>query len=107
MKIKIKPLSVNECFQGKRFKTPKYAKYERDLLYLLPHYEVPQGNLHLILNFGLSNMGADIDNPVKPFVDILQKRYKFNDNRITEMTLRKHKVKKGKEYIIFEIKGAI
>ena len=36
MKIKIKPLSVNKAWQGKRFKTREYKSYEELLLYLFP-----------------------------------------------------------------------
>jgi hypothetical protein len=35
MKIQIKPMSVNIAFQGRRFKTPLYKKYEKDLMLLL------------------------------------------------------------------------
>ena len=34
-RIEIKPLSVNECWQGKRFKTKAYTAYEKELLYRL------------------------------------------------------------------------
>ena len=36
IELKYKPLSVNICWQGKRFKTTEYKKYERDLLMILP-----------------------------------------------------------------------
>ena len=36
MRIKIKPLSVNDAWQGRRFKTDNYKKYERDLMLILP-----------------------------------------------------------------------
>jgi len=34
MRVDIKPLSVNEAWRGRRFKTPEYRKYERDILTL-------------------------------------------------------------------------
>ena len=107
-KVDINPLSVNEAWQGKRFKTDKYKRYERDLLLLLPKdIEIPKGELAIMIHFGVSNMQSDIDNPIKPFLDILQKKYGFNDNRIVSMNVRKTKAKKGEEYIHFRIKGAI
>lgn len=101
--INIKPLSVNECWQGKRFKTPEYKKYERDMLYLLPAIEVPEKNIALFIEFGFSSNNADIDNGVKPFLDILQKRYGFNDRYVTLLMVKKRIVEKGKEYIMFLI----
>lgn len=94
-------MSVNECWQGRRFKTPKYRKYEADCLYLLPKGLTLTPPYRLRLEFGVSNMAMDVDNPVKPFIDILQKKYKFNDKDIIELHITKIKVKKGAEYIRF------
>jgi len=102
VKVDIKPLSVNQCWQGKRFKTPEYKSYEKNLILMLPKIKVPYGKLKIILEFGVSNMCADWDNPVKPFVDILQKKYWFNDYNIWEAEVRKIKVAKGLEYVTFE-----
>lgn len=105
MKILIKPLSINEAFQGKRFKTPKYKSYENHLLMLLKPLEVPKGRLKLIATFGLSSKNADWDNPVKPFQDCLQKKYGFNDRNIYEAEIKKVDVKKGEEFIEFYLLG--
>ena len=105
MQIKVKPLSVNEVWSGRRFKTPRYKSYEQELFYLLPkEITIPEGNLLVKVIWGLSNSAADIDNPTKPFLDILQKKYNFNDKRITCLILQKMKVKKGKEFIDFYIR---
>jgi Holliday junction resolvase RusA-like endonuclease len=101
--INIKPLSVNECWQGKRFKTPKYKSYEKQLLYTLPPLKLPQPPFHLILKFGFSSKLADWDNPVKPFQDILQKKYKFDDRDVFKATVEKEIVEKGNEFIEFDI----
>jgi Holliday junction resolvase RusA-like endonuclease len=103
MKIRIKPLSVNQCWQGRRFKTPTYKKYERDLLLLLPKLNVPKIKLSIKIEFGFSSKLADIDNPLKPFLDILQKKYDFNDKDIYKIEVEKKEVKKGSEYISFLI----
>ena len=99
MRLDIKPLSVNQVWQGKRFKTKAYKKYERDLLSILRPFTVPDGDLMLTLEFGFSNSGSDWDNPIKPFQDVLQKKYGFNDSRVVEAHVKKVKVKKGFEYI--------
>lgn len=103
MRLDIKPLSVNEAWQGKRFKTPKYSKYIVDVCNMLPAITIPEGKLKIGITFGLSSKAADVDNPVKCFVDCLQKRYGFNDNRIYQMSVYKVDVKKGYEFIEFYI----
>lgn len=105
--INIKPMSVNEAWQGRRFKTPRYKSYARDLSLLLPtSIKVPDGCLKVEYEFGVSNILSDFDNPIKPFQDVLQAKYGFNDSRIVEAVVRKVKTKKGREYIKFAIKGA-
>ncbi len=106
MVIKIKPLSVNEVWQGRRFKTAKYKAYETELLYRLPKIKVPSGKLWLKIEFGVSSKASDIDNPLKPFLDILSKKYGFNDKQIYELEIYKVDVKKREEYITFSL-GAI
>jgi len=103
--LKIKPLSVNEAWQGKRFKTKAYKAYERDILIMLPKItNIENRPISLSLMFGLSSKNADIDNPVKCFVDCLQKKYGFNDRQIYRLTVQKFDVSKGDEYIYFDIK---
>lgn len=107
MLIKVKPLSVNDVWQGRRFKTKDYKIYELLVLSLLrgSKLEIKENDKVMFdIEFGLSSKTADIDNPVKPFLDILQKKYKFNDKQIYEMRLRKTDVQKGQEYINFNYK---
>ena len=96
-------MSVNQAWQGKRFKTNRYKNYERDCLFILPKIKVPEGKLKVELVFGFSTKLSDADNPVKCFVDILQKKYGFNDNKIYEYSIKKVDVKKGEEFIEFNI----
>lgn len=103
IRLNIKPLSVNEVWKGRRFKTDKYRHYEREALLKLKPMNVKGVRLRLLLRFGLSAKTADIDNPVKPFLDILQKKFGFNDRQIYELTVQKEDVPKGSEYIEFEI----
>jgi len=104
MRLDIKPLSVNEAWQGKRFRTKKYKVYTLNILMILPAMTVPEGELELYLKFGFSNSASDFDNPVKCFVDCLQKKYGFNDKMIKRCLIEVEKVKKGGEFIEFEIK---
>lgn len=104
-RVNIKPLSVNECWQGKRFKTDKYKSYERDLLFILPKITLPDPPYKIEFEFGLSSANADWDNLIKPLQDILQKKYLFNDKDILKGTATKIKVPKGNEYFTFNIES--
>ncbi len=104
VKLNIKPLSVNNAWRGgPRYRTKDYLAYEQELFYTLPKLKIPPGRLFLRLSVGFSNKASDIDNAVKPFVDILQKKYSFNDKQIYLMEVAKEDVKKGEEYIEFDI----
>jgi Holliday junction resolvase RusA-like endonuclease len=103
MRINIKPLSINIAFQGRRFKTPKYKAFENHCLLLLKPMIIGKEKLSLSIIFGLSNKMSDVDNGAKPFIDILQKKYGFNDNQIYELHLYKEIVDKGNEFIDFSI----
>lgn len=102
--INIKPLSVNEAWQGRRYKTHKYKSYEKELSLLLPNIKVNKDSrLKIKFEFGFSNVLSDLDNPVKLIQDVMQKKYKFNDSKVFELNLKKVVVKKGNEYIKFKI----
>jgi hypothetical protein len=103
MRLDIKPLSANEAWQGRRFRTPKYNRYIRDILMILPSFNVPEGHLELKLTFGFSNAASDFDNPVKCFVDCLQKKYGFNDKMIKRCVIEVEQVKKGCEFVEWDL----
>ena len=105
-RIPVKCLSVNQAFSGRHFKTPAYHTYEQEVLYLLPkNLKIPDGKLTVSITFGVSNKGADVDNPTKTFLDLLSKAYKFNDNLIYLVSSHKEITKKGKEFIEFTIES--
>lgn len=97
--LEIKPLSVNQAWKGKRFKTKDYTRYERDVLYLLPKISLPDPPFKLCVEVGFSNKASDIDNILKPLLDILQKKYNFDDKEIYRIEIEKTVVKKDSEYI--------
>lgn len=102
--IQIKPLSVNKAWKGVRYKTNDYIRFENNCLLLLPKITLPEPPFEIHLEFGFSSKGSDWDNPTKNFVDILSKKYNFNDSLIYRGIIEKVIVPKGKEYIKFEIK---
>lgn len=103
--IKTKPISVNDCWQGKRYKTPLYNSFQNAILLILPKIQLPSPPYKINFEFGFSSTKSDWDNPVKPIQDILSKRYGFNDNQIYEATVRKKVVKRGEEYFSFLIES--
>lgn len=105
IKVNIKPLSVNDAWKGRRYKTDAYKAYEKYVLLILPKKSIPNGKLKLSIHANVSNTQSDIDNPVKPFLDILQKKYGFNDSRVYELNVKKSIVPKGKEHILFELES--
>ena len=54
------------------------------------------------LEFGLSSELADGDNPIKPFIDICQAGYEFNDKKIKSYGIEVYDVEEGEEYIKFQ-----
>lgn len=103
IKINIKPMSVNVAWKGKRYKSDRYKGYEKALLFMLPKSDPIEGKIKISYTFGFSTSLADIDNPVKSVQDILCKKYHFDDRDIYEISVKKEIVKKGKEFIQFEI----
>ena len=100
----VKPLSMNEAFMGRKRKTAAYRTYEIKLPKHLPEVDIPaRGPLGLRVRVGYSNRQSDNDNGLKPFIDILQKQYGFNDNRIYKLDVTKVKTEKGEEYIAFDL----
>lgn len=99
-KINDKPLSINEAFQGRRFKTPAYKEYEKGMLLNMPRAKIEKDQmLRVEFFFGFSNKASDLDNPVKLLMDIAQKKYGFDDKMVFELNVRKCIVKKGDEFI--------
>jgi len=108
----LKPLSTNEAYApravkrgprytGEIYKTPIYRTYESRLIKALPEIHIPEGKLFLKVKVCYLRSNSDIDNCLKPFIDVLQKRYSFNDNKIYKIVIKKYVVKKGEEGIHF------
>ncbi len=105
IEIPIKPLSVNEAFKGKRYKTQKYDTFINSMLFLLPKINLPKAPYSIDVVFGYSSRASDIDNGLKSLLDCLVKKYGFDDREIYQMNVKKEIVKKGNEFIKFEIKN--
>ena len=105
IRLNLKPLSVNKCWRGKKTPTAEFKQYRLDVAQSLPDdFSVPKDeHLFVYIKWGLSNRGNDIDNGCKPFLDLLQRKYDFNDNKVYALLMEKDIVRKGEEYIEFEV----
>ena len=94
VEISVKPLSVNKVWQGRRFKTKEYKDYEEEVLYKLPKKEMLLGDkLWVVLDFYVKYpKKCDVDNFIKPILDILCKKGYIKDDRmIYDLVVRKFK----------------
>jgi Holliday junction resolvase RusA-like endonuclease len=102
-RLNLKPLSLNQAYRGRRFKTKELEDYKRAIWAILPRRSKLKGKLAVRYIFGVSSKGADADNLIKILQDALAEAYNFNDNQIYKWEVEKVITKKGKEYIEFEI----
>ncbi len=107
--VYVKPMSVNKARQWKRYKSKDYVKYAKVLYSMLPNdiNFIKEDKYKVYYEFWVSSKLADIDNPIKPFQDVLQLKYWFDDKSIYEMRIVKKDVKKWEEYISFSIESII
>lgn len=104
IEIRIKPLSTNKAWKGRRFPSKEYNQFKQDIHYLLPsEYLVPDGKLAVRYVFGVSSKLFDFDNAIKQFQDCLCTKYDFNDRRIYRAVIEKIDMPKGQEFISFSI----
>ena len=90
--IKLHPLSVNEAWSGKRFKSVSYMKYSDAVTLSLKTIKIPASPYEISFLFGFHNMQSDYDNGIKSFQDLVFKKYKISDAHIHMGTSMKVKV---------------
>lgn len=82
IQIKIKPLSINKAFRGRRFKTQECKWYEKTLFYLLPKEKMIKGDVSIKYKFFLKyDKVTDTSNLIKLLEDILIKKGYIEDDR--------------------------
>lgn len=101
--VKGKPFSANRMHYGKKTDTVDYRTFRDELLETLPDIEIPEGMIRIKLLACFSTKNADLDNVLKPLLDVLQKRYKFNDSKVYRIVAQKQTVPKGQECLKFQI----
>jgi Holliday junction resolvase RusA-like endonuclease len=104
MIIKLKPLSINSAYQGRRFKNKAHKDYEQELLWLLKGQKKVKGFYSISFLFHVKNFAmTDISNLVKVTEDCIVKAGLVEDDRkCIEMHLKK--IRSKEDYFSFMIK---
>lgn len=97
--LPITPMSINKCYQGRRFRTKEYKAWQEHGIYLLKGQYGLSGKFHVKIKWYKKTVAStDIDNPVKPVVDLLVKSGVIPDDRyIYKLEVEKHKTPEGQE----------
>ena len=78
----LKPISVNEAFQGRRFKTKECKHWERCFWQMLPQKGKVMGKVQVVYRFFLKNHASlDFDNLIKIMQDMMVKKGYIEDDR--------------------------
>lgn len=105
VEVQIKPISVNEAFQGKRYKTKDCKHWERCFQYMLPKKERVKGMVRVHYRFFLRNHAQmDYDNLLKIMQDSLVKAGYIDDDRKIYHALIEKIPTKGADRIEIEIR---
>lgn len=96
--IHIKPLSLNNCFRGRRFDTKAKKVYDRALQRALPFARVDADYFSVTFKFHMRRCFAgDLDNLCKVLLDnIVEKGIIGNDRSVVDIRLMKFPAKKDR-----------
>lgn len=104
MKIKIKPMSVNRAWQGRRYKSRDYKDYEEECLWLLKNKKKVKGFVEVYYKFYVKSFSrVDVGNFEKPLSDIITKAGLIDDDRYIKKLILE-KFKSDTDFIEIEIK---
>jgi len=103
--LPIKPISINACFQGRRFKTKEYDAFIQEMLYSMKKIPTIKGDIEVCIFLHLKSLTrSDIDNFCKPIIDCVVKKGWIEDDRYIQR-LEVIKIKSPQEAIEIEIKS--
>jgi len=106
MKIAIKPISVNKCWQGQRFKSREYKAWQKEFVILLRHTPKINGWVWVDFTFFIHNFGmADENNFLKAAFDGLVLAKVIEDDRyvVGHSSIKKALCKQENEWIDIKI----
>lgn len=102
--LDIKPLSVNSCWQGKRFLNKQGKNYIETCLWKMPKGRIIKGICEVWIRVYLKKrwLAMDIDNVEKLLLDCLVKKKIIEDDRfITDLHIKKRQA--DRDWIEIEI----
>lgn len=104
-RVDIKPISANQCWQGKRFKTPEYKNWREIVGYTMKsHKKFPAGKYEVNLRvFTRHCATSDVDNFIKPALDSLVEAKIIPDDKYIQKVICE-KFKSDTDYFEYEIK---
>ena len=103
IELPIKPISINQCFQGRRFRTKEFKQWQNDMLKVMPKRSKLAGGVKVAITLFLKSIyRSDCDNFLKPIIDCIVKRGWITDDRFIQY-LEVAKVKSKVEKIGIEI----
>jgi Holliday junction resolvase RusA-like endonuclease len=102
LQVNIKPMTVNQAWCGRKFKTPKYKQWREEFSWIIKDCKLHNEEVKwctLDLKFYIKHYATtDIDNLLKPLLDALQESgILLDDKYVKRITAEKFKSKK--EYI--------
>ena len=104
--MKIKPISTNSIWIGKRWKSKAAKEFERNIALLLATQcrdtSLPDGELTVRLRIGTTRR-FDVDNSLKLLLDCLARHFGIDDRRFSALAVVRVPVKRGAEFITFHI----
>lgn len=104
IRIDYKPISINEAYSGRRFKTKLYREFCKGVALMVKPQKLPEAPYKITLIFGQSNIEfADWDGPIKNFQDVLCKKLGINDRTIYRGEVEKVFTPKGQEFIMYKL----
>lgn len=105
-KLRIKPISVNEMYKGRKFRTKKCHLFKEQMALHLRDLDLPKllpkEEFFMIYRFYTSSQN-DVDNLIKATQDSICTSLGTDDRYISGLFVRKIKVKKGEERIEFDV----
>ena len=105
--LKIKPLSVNDAYKGRKYKTSNHHKFKDHITILLKNKRIlkleKKERFYILYHFYISNIQNDVDNLIKLTQDAICNKIGTDDRYIMGIHAKKFIVKKGQEHIKFKI----
>lgn len=106
VRLKLKTVSTNKIWAGRKYKTKEAKTFEKDASMLLeqvvPQTILPEGDLTIHFRFGTTRR-KDLSNNIKLLEDVIARHFGIDDRRFSGHTAVRVPVKSGDEFIIFHI----